>query len=126
MVLLSTFAGLAIMLTIVGLYGVLAYSVAERTREIGVRMALGAERASVLRMVLGEAAMLLLGGIAIGITAALLSASVMEKMLYGTKPRDPMVMAAVCSAVAIVGLAAAYIPARRAAQLDPMVALRYE
>ena len=126
MVLLSTFAALAIILTIVGLYGVMACSVTERTREIGVRMALGAERASVLRMVLGEATILVLGGIVIGITAALASASVMEKMLYGTRPRDPLVLAAVCSAVAIVGLASAYIPARRAAGVDPMVALRYE
>jgi len=125
-VLLGTFAGLALVLTIVGLYGVMAYSVSRRTREIGVRMALGAERWSVLKMVLRDAAILLGGGIAIGVGIALASASVMESMLFGTKSRDPLVMVSVCAAVALVGLLAAYVPARRAAQVDPMVALRYE
>jgi predicted permease len=126
MVLLSTFAGLAIVLTVVGLYGVMMYSVSRRTREIGVRMALGALRTSVLTMVLRDAAILLIAGIAIGSASALASASVLKSLLYGTGPRDPMVMAAVCAAVAVVGLLAAYIPARRAAKVDPMVALRCE
>jgi putative ABC transport system permease protein len=126
MVLLSTFAGLAIVLTIVGLYGVMTYSVSRRTREIGVRMALGAQRNSVLKMVLRDAAVLLICGITIGTASALASASVLKSMLYGTGPRNPMVIAAVCTAVAIVGLLAAYIPARRAAKVDPMVAVRYE
>ncbi len=126
MVLLGTFAGLALILTIVGLYGVMAYSVSRRTREIGVRMALGAERRYVLQMVLRDAANLLGGGIVVGVVIALASASVLESMLFGTKPRDPLVMAAVCVAIALVGLLAAYIPARRAARVDPMVALRYE
>ena len=126
MVLLGTFAGLALVLTVVGLYGVMMYSVSRRTREIGVRMALGAQRGSVLKMILRDAAILLLGGLVIGVGAALASASVLKNMLYGTGPRDPFVMAAVCASVATVGLVAAYIPALRAARVEPMVALRYE
>ena len=125
-VLLSTFAGLAIVLTIVGLYGTMTYSVSRRTREIGVRMALGAQRSAVLTMVLRDAAILLAAGIVIGIAAALASASVLQEMLYGTGARNPVVLMLVCVAVAIAGLAAAYIPAFRAAKVDPMVALRYE
>jgi ABC-type antimicrobial peptide transport system permease subunit len=126
MVLLGTFAALALILTIVGLYGVMTYAVSRRTREIGVRMALGAQRSSVLSMVLRHAAILLAAGIASGAVSALASTSVLKSMLYGTQPRDPMVMAAVCAAVAVVGLTAAFIPARRASNVDPMVALRYE
>ncbi|PYX51141.1 MAG: ABC transporter permease [Acidobacteria bacterium] len=125
-VLLSAFAGLAITLTIVGLYGVMTYSVARRTREIGVRMALGAKRGTVLTMVLRDAAVLLGVGIVIGIAAALLSASVLQNMLYGIGARNPAVLALVSIAVGFAGMAAAYVPAFRAAKVDPMVALRYE
>jgi len=125
-VLLSTFAGLAMILTIVGLYGVMTYSVSRRTREIGVRMALGAQRGAVLTMILRDAAILLGAGIVIGTGAALLSASVLKDMLYGTGARNPVVLMLVCVAVAVAGLAAAYLPAFRAAKVDPMIALRYE
>lgn len=126
MVLLGAFAGLAITLTIVGLYGVMTYSVARRTREIGVRMALGAQRIVVLKMVLQDAAMLLALGIVAGIAAVLACASVLQSMLYGTGSRDPLVLTLVCICIACAGLVAAYIPAFRAAKVDPMVALRYE
>ncbi len=126
MVLLGAFAALAITLTIVGLYGVMTYSVTRRTREIGVRMALGAQRARVLVMVLRDAAILLAFGIVVGIAAVLASASILKSMLYGTGSRDPIVLIVVCMGVAFAGLVAAYIPAFRAAQVDPMVALRYE
>jgi putative ABC transport system permease protein len=125
-ILLSTFAGLALVLTVVGLYGVMTYSVTRRTREIGVRMALGAERGAVLTMVLRDAAILMGVGIVLGIAAALISASVLQDMLYGTGSRNPVVLALVCVVVAVAGVVAALIPARRAAKVDPMVALRYE
>ena len=124
MVLLGSFAGLALVLTVVGLYGVMAYSVARRTREIGLRLALGAERSRVLRMVMRDAAVLLGIGISIGLAAALVSGPVLAKMLYGAGPRDPFILAAVCAGVAIAGMMAAYLPALRAASIEPMQALR--
>ena len=126
MVLISTFAGLALTLTIVGLYGVMMYSVSRRTREIGVRMALGAQQSGVLLMVLRDAAILLGVGIGIGTAAALGSASILQRLLYGVGSRNPVVLTLVCIAVAFAGLIAAYLPARRATKVDPMVALRYE
>ena len=125
-VLLGGFAALALVLTVVGLYGVMAYSVSRRTREIGLRLALGAQRQLVLRMVMRDAAKLLAAGIGIGLAAALVSGPVLAKMLYGAGPRDPFILAAVCAGVAIAGLMAAYLPALRAASIEPMQALRTE
>jgi len=126
MVLLGAFAGLALLLTVVGLYGVMMYSVSRRTREIGVRLALGAQRAMVLRMVLRDASLLLASGIVLGLAATLSFASVLKTMLYGTASRDPLVLAAVCAMVAVTGLLAAYLPALRAAKIEPMQALRVD
>ena len=126
MILLGTFAGLALLLTVVGLYGVMAYSVSRRTREIGVRLALGAQRSAVMRMVLRDAAVLLVIGIAIGVAASVASAPVLRTTLYGVDPHDPLVLTVVCISVTLTGLLAAYIPSIRAASIDPMKALRSE
>ncbi|HMG86910.1 MAG TPA: ABC transporter permease [Terracidiphilus sp.] len=125
-VLFGSFAILSLVLTVVGLYGVMAYSVSQRTREIGLRFALGAERGAVLGMILRAAAGLLGTGIAIGIAAALAFGPILSKMLYGTGPRNPAVLLVVCGVMALAGLLAAYIPAARAASVDPMRALRTE
>jgi len=126
MVLLSAFAGLALILTLVGLYGVMAYSVARRTREIGVRLALGAPRMMVLQMVLRQAAVLVTIGTALGVAGTLASAPLLRAFLFGTGERNPDVLALVCGLVALTGLLAAYLPARKAMQVDPSTALRYE
>ena len=126
MVLLGIFAGLAVTLTVVGLYGVMTYSISRRTREIGIRMALGAQRRDVLGSVMREAGMLLAIGVAIGVVASLLSSSVFKAILFGTGPRNPMVLVVVSAIAAITGLLASFIPARRAASIDPMEALRAE
>jgi putative ABC transport system permease protein len=125
-VLFGAFSVLSLVLTVVGLYGVIAYSVSQRTREIGLRFALGARRGAVLGMVLRTAATLLGAGIAIGLSAALVFGPILAMMLYGTGPRDPVVLAAVTVVMALAGLLAAYIPAARAASVDPMRALRTE
>jgi len=126
MILLGTFAALALILTVVGLYGGIAYSVSRRTREIGVRLALGAQRSSVMRMILRDAAILLFAGTAIGVVASLASAFVLATVLYGVTPHDPLVLSIVCISVALTGLLAAYVPSMRAASIDPMQALRTE
>ncbi|HEY1984879.1 MAG TPA: ABC transporter permease [Terracidiphilus sp.] len=124
MVLLGVFAGLAVTLTVVGLYGVMMYSISKRTREIGIRMALGAQRGNVLGSVMREAGVLLLTGVIIGVAVSLLSSSILKSMLYGTGARNPIVLMLVCAITVLTGLIAAFIPARRAASIDPMRALR--
>jgi putative ABC transport system permease protein len=122
--LMGSFAVLAMVLTVVGLYGVMLYSVSRRTREIGIRLALGAQRRTVLLMVIRESGTLLLTGATIGLLAAVASTSVLQSMLYKTATRDPIVLAGVCTVNVLIGILAAYIPARRAASVQPMQALR--
>jgi len=124
--LLAAFAGLALILAMVGLYGVIAYSVSQRTREIGVRMALGAQRADIFRNVLAHGMTLTLAGIVAGLGAALALAGFLSGLLYGISALDPATYAGVTTVVILVALAACYLPARRATLVDPMVALRAE
>ncbi len=122
----SFFASLALLLAAIGLYGILSYSVAGRTREIGVRMALGAQRGSVLTMILQEAGKLVLLGVVVGIPSALLASRLFSSMLFGLKGTDPGSMLLVIAVLLAITLLASYIPARRATKVDPMIALRYE
>jgi predicted permease len=120
------FGGVGLVLAAVGLYGVTSYGVEQRTSEIGVRMALGASRGSILRMVIGESVSVALIGIAVGIASALVLGRFLHSQLFGIAVGDPVTFAAVALAFAFVALAASYIPARRAIRVDPMVALRHE
>jgi len=124
--LIGAFAGLAVLLSTIGIYGVLSYLVAQRTREIGVRMALGARPAQILRMLLNHGLGLGAIGIALGLLAAMGAAHGLAGLLFGVKPDDPAVFGSVAALIAAVVLAACLVPARRAAKVDPMVTLRYE
>jgi putative ABC transport system permease protein len=126
MLLLATFAGLALVLAAVGIYGVIAYSVTQRTQEIGIRMALGAQRAAVLRMVVGQAMTLAAIGLAAGGIGAWLLTRLMQKLLYGVTPSDPLTFAIVSAMLALVAAIAASVPGLRAIRVDPVVALRAE
>jgi putative ABC transport system permease protein len=126
MALLSLFAGAALSLAAVGIYGVMSYSVNQRIHELGLRLALGAERADVLRLVMTEGAKIAILGIAVGIAFALALTCLMTSLLYGVTATDPTTLFAVAAVPLLVAMVACYIPARRAMHVDPIVALRYE
>jgi predicted permease len=126
MILLATFAATALALSCVGIYGVISYLAEERTREIGVRMALGARRSDVMLLVLGEGARMTLLGIGIGVLLAMGVTRLIGSQLYGVTPHDPLTLAGASLVLAVAALAACYIPARRAMRTDPAVALRFE
>jgi len=125
-VLTGSFAGLATILAAIGLYGVLAYDVARRTREIGIRMALGARAAQVRSLVVRQAARALVIGISAGLVAAVAAGRLLQATLVGTAPWDPVVYGSALAVIVVMALAAAYVPARRASTVEPMVALRDE
>jgi len=123
---LGIFAAIALALSAVGIYGVLSYSVSQRTHEIGIRAALGATRKDMLRMVIGEGLLLTLAGLGVGILAALGLTRLLGSLLYGVRPRDPLTFVALSLLLTAVALLAVYIPGRRAANVDPMAAVRHE
>jgi len=120
------FAGMALLIAAIGIYAVLAYSVNQRTREIGLRIALGAQPGVVQRLVVAEGMKVGLIGIGIGLLCALAGGRALSSIVYGVPVRDPATFAGVAVVLTIIALAACFIPARRAAKVDPMVALRYE
>lgn len=120
------FGGLALLLAAIGLYGLMAYNVTQRTREIGIRVALGANRGTVQRMVLRETFLLALAGLSIGIPWALIASRFIASMLYGVEPHDAVTLAAVSLVLSAAAALAGFLPARRATRVDPMVALRDE
>jgi putative ABC transport system permease protein len=129
MVLLGNFAGMALLLASIGIYGVISYSVAQRVPEIGIRMALGAEKSDIFRMVVGQGLLLGVGGVAAGGTAALILMRVISSfshLLYGVRANDPATFTAISLLLIGVAVLACYLPARRASRVDPKIALRYE
>ena len=125
-VLLAFFGLLALALTAVGIYGVVAYSVAQRTREVGIRMALGAQRRDVLKLILMKGLTLIAWGIAFGLVGCYWLSRLVSSQLYGVSPNDPATLGTVAAVLVGVALLASYLPARRATKVDPLVALRYE
>ena len=126
MTLLAIFATVALVLAAIGIFGVLSYAVSQRTREIGIRMALGAQGRSVIRLIVWQAMILVASGVAAGIAAAFFVTQTMTKMLFSVTPTDPTTFASVAGVLVTVALFASYLPARRATKVDPIVALRAE
>ena len=126
LVMLGIAGAMAMALGMIGIYGVISYTVSQRRREIGIRLALGAQRGDVLQMVLRQGAKTALVGVAVGIGSALGLTELMRSLLFGVSARDPMTFAAVAALLIFVAFVASYIPARRAMLVDPVVALRYE
>jgi putative ABC transport system permease protein len=126
MLLLALFAATALALSAIGIYGVMAYFVTQRTHEIGIRMALGASRRTVLGMVLGQGAKLAAGGVAAGLVGAVVMTRAIAALLFDVSPRDPATLVALSLALCAFAMLACYVPARRATRVDPIRALRYE
>jgi putative ABC transport system permease protein len=126
LVLLATLSSIALILAAVGIYSIMSYAVTQRTSEIGIRMALGAESGDIFRLIVGNAVKLVGIGLGIGVVVAFMSTRLMRSLLYGVEPGDPMTVAAICIVIGAVALIASWIPARRAARVDPLVAIRYD
>jgi len=126
MLLLSVFAGIALLLAAIGIYGLISYSVEQRTQEIGVRMALGAGSSEVLRLIFGQSMKLAAAGVVLGLALAFALTRVLSSLLFGVKAVDPLTFAAVAIILLLIALSATWFPARRAAAVEPVRALRYQ